>query len=217
MKFLTISKTVLILTIPFLIFLGAANQIVFDKSYYTSKFSEYGMNIPKANFLNEKTIDFVSGKTDELPETYNEREKQHLNDIRNIVKKSRIILYIFSLLFISLLLASAFLIRMNKNLASFIGNVLAYGSFLAIGLAALLLILINFSFPSAFDSFHTLFFRQGTYTFDPAKEIIVNLYPEQFFMDLGLRISKWALFVSAISIIAGAFLIVKSKTKRINR
>lgn len=214
MRFLAVSKVLLMLTIPFLIFLGAANLIALDKSYYTSKFSEYGMNIPKANFLNEKTIDFVSGKNDELPNVYNEREKQHLVDVRNIVKISRMVLYSSMLLFISFLLASALIIRMNRNLANFIGKVLAYGGILTIMLAALLIFLINLNFTSAFESFHKLFFQQGTYTFDTANEMIVRLYPEQLFIDLGLRILKWVLLLSAFLVIFSIFLIFKSKSKK---
>jgi uncharacterized membrane protein len=118
------------------------------------------------------------------------------------------------LLLILLLLTSAFILKFGSSLANFIGKVLAYGGLLAIGASALLSILVNLNFSSAFDSFHTLFFMQGTYTFDHAKEVMVNLYPGQFFMDLGLRISKWVIFVSAISTVAGIFLIAKSKNKK---
>lgn len=214
MRFLSISKIMLVLIVPFLIFLAAASSIAFDKSYYAGKLSEYGANIPGANSLNEKTINFVSGKGNELPDVYNERERQHLADVKDIVKKLRISLYFLMGTFISLFLVSSLIAGINDTLANFAGIVFTYGGFLTIGLAAVLLILINLNFPPAFDFFHRLFFQQGTYTFDSANEVIVRLYPEEFFMDAGLRISKWVLFVSAISIIAGTFLIFTSKSKK---
>lgn len=214
MKFFIISKLILILIIPFLIFLGVANMFAFDKSYYASKLSEYKISIPDANSINGRTIDFVSGKGNELPEIYNARERQHLNDVRNAVKVFKTNLYFLILLFVALFLMSALILGVKNNITNFTGKVLAYGGILTIVLAALLFILISLNFSSVFDSFHTLFFRQGTYTFDPAKEVIVNLYPEQFFMDIGLRISKLALFASSISTIAGTLLIYASKSKK---
>ena len=68
MKFYTFSKTILILIVPFLIFLGAANMAAFDKPYYTNKLSEYKISVPDANYVNEKTVDFISGKNDKLPD-----------------------------------------------------------------------------------------------------------------------------------------------------
>jgi uncharacterized membrane protein len=100
-------------------------------------------------------------------------------------------------------------------LSDFTGRILAYGGLLTTALAVLLFLLINLNFSSAFDSFHKLFFQQGTYTFDSQNEIIVNLYPEEAFMGLGLRISKWVFIASAISMSVGTSLIAKAKTKRI--
>jgi integral membrane protein (TIGR01906 family) len=214
MGFLSISKAVLVLIIPFLIFLGAANLIAFDKQYYARKMPEYWTGIPDANFLNEKTIDFIAGKSDDLPDAYNGRERQHLQDVRNAVKISRAMLYAFALLSISLVLASKFILKSGSHMANFTGKALAYGGILTAMLAGLLLVLISLDFASAFESFHKLFFRQGTYTFDPAKELIVNLYPEQIFMDIGLKILKWALLLSAFLATLGVFLIFKSKSKK---
>ena len=69
-------------------------------------------------------------------------------------------------------------------------------------------------FPLTFESFHGLLFEKGTYVFDPAKEMLVRLYPEQIFMDLGVRISKMVFFTSLVFIAIGIFLMVKSKKQK---
>ena len=69
------------------------------------------------------------------------------------------------------------------------------------------------NFPPAFDFFHRLFFQQGTYTFDPANEVIVRLYPENLFVDLGIVISRNIMLASAAIILAGSCLLFKSKRK----
>ncbi|MBI2656249.1 DUF1461 domain-containing protein [Candidatus Woesearchaeota archaeon] len=170
MKFVAISKILLVLILPFLIFLIALNFAGFDMAFYEKKFLEYKVQqeVPEASSLNEKIIDFLRGKNNELPNEFNEREKQHLWDVRKIVSASTIALYAFIALFILLLVIS----------------------------------------------FHRLFFEKGTYVFDPAKEMIVKLYPEQIFTDLGISISKWVILSSGAVILLGLFLSLKSKSKK---
>lgn len=216
MKFVAISKFLLILALPFLIFLLVMDFVGFDTSFYEKKFLEYKVHqeIPEASSLNEKIIDFIKGKNSELPSEFNEREKQHLWDVRRVVRISTIVLYIFIALFILLLIASAFILKANNYIINFVGKVLVLGGILTAILAMVLFFLINSDFSAAFESFHLLLFEKGTYVFDPAKEMIVKLYPEQIFTDLGINISKVVILASAILILLGALLVLKSKKNK---
>ena len=216
MKFLTLSKFLLIIILPFLLFLFMLNFFGFDNLCYKEKFSEYGVqqNVPNAVSLHEKVINFIKGEDNQLPNDFNEKEKQHLLDVRNAIDFSTMLLYIFIILFVLLLIASAFALKVNNYIVNFVGKILVFGGFLTIILAGILFLLISTDFPTTFESFHSLLFEKGTYVFDPTKEVIVNLYPEQLFLDLGLRISKNVFFGSAVLIIIGLFLILKSKSKK---
>ncbi|MBS3113600.1 DUF1461 domain-containing protein [Candidatus Woesearchaeota archaeon] len=217
MKFLTISKFLLIIILPFILFLLVLNFVGFDNSFYYQKFLEYGVqkDIPEAAQLHEKVINFITGKSNEIPSEFNEREGQHLADVREIVRISTAIMYIFIILFVLLMIASVFVLKVNIYIINFVGKIFVFGGILTIILAAILFFFINSGFSSTFESFHMLFFKKNTYTFDPLKEIIVRLYPEQLFMDLGAKISKWVILGSAAVIITGIFLILKPKAKRI--
>ncbi len=216
MRFLTISKLLLILILPFILFLIALNFVGFDNLFYKEKFSGYGIkqNIPETDSLHQKVIDFITGKTNELPQQFNEREKQHLWDVRKVIKVLTIALYIFIILFVILLIVSSYILKINNYVVNFVGKVLIFGGFLTVALALALFLFINYDFTKAFESFHILFFEKGTYAFDPAKEMIVKLYPEQLFMELGVRISKWVITASVIIILLGAFLIFKLKSQK---
>jgi len=216
MKFLSISKILLIIAVPFLIFLIMLNFYGFDNNFYKEKFSEYGVNhnVPNADSLHEKVINFIKGESNGLPNEFNERERQHLLDVKKISDISRIALYVLIILFALLLMASVFILKVNNYVINFVGKVLLFGGILTIALAVILFFLINSDFSSAFESFHKLFFKEGSYTFDPAKEVIVNIYPEQLFMDLGIKISKGVIAASAILVLAGAFLLLRSKSKK---
>jgi integral membrane protein (TIGR01906 family) len=185
-------------------------------NFYKEKFSEYKVqnNVPEAAPINEKVINFIRGKSENIPNEFNEREKQHLLDVRQIIGISTIALYVFIIVFIVLLVISALILKANNYIMNFVGKVLVFGGFLTIILAAILFLFISSDFSAAFGSFHALLFEKGTYVFDPAKEMIVRLYPEQIFMDLGVDISKGIIISSAVIILAGLFLLFRSKNKK---
>ncbi len=212
MKFLTISKFLLVLILPFILLLLVLNFIGFTSIFYKEKFSEF--NVGNISSLHEKVISFVTGKTEELPAEFNERERQHLADVRDAREISTIVLYVLIFLFILLLIASVFTLKINNLVTNFIGKILVFGGVLTIALAAILFFSINFDFSSTFESFHSIFFEKGTYTFDPANEMIVRLYPEHLFMDLGIKISEWVILLSSFLVMIGIFLIFKSKSKK---
>ncbi len=214
MRLITISKILLIFALPLLIFLFATGFVAFSGSFYQEKFSEYGVqkDVPEAALLHQRVMEFLKGTSNDLPPDFNEREKQHLLDVKKIADISTVLLYILLALFVILLAASAFMLKISHYIMRFIGKVLLFGGLLAVILASALLFFINSDFASSFESFHSMLFQKGTYTFEPARETIVRLYPEQLFMDLGISISKWAAIISASIILLGLMLIIKSKT-----
>lgn len=214
MGILAISKILLVFILPFLVFLLAANFAGFDDSFYKKKFSEYGIkkDFPDAVSLHEGVIDFIKGDSNELPDKFNARERQHLADVRKAVRHSTILLYALIITYASLLIASA--LRLGSHGMNFIGKAILFGGFLTLAIASAFLLFASLDFPAAFESFHSIFFEKGTYVFDPNKEIIVKIYPEQLFMELGARILKIVIMASAAIILLGAFLVMKSKSKK---
>ena len=216
MGYSNLLKILLVVSFPLLLFLLVSEFAVFDNSFYNEKFLQYNVrqNVPNATSLHYHVINFVQGKSNYIPNEFNEREKQHLSDVRNAISISKIILYALLVLFASVFLVPAFKLKFNRYMIKFAGKVMFFGGLLAIFIAASLFLLITFNFSSTFESLHRLFFKSGTYTFDPAKELIVNLYPGGLFMDLGIRISEWVVILSVILILTGIFLIFKTKNKK---
>ena len=216
MEYSNLLKILMIVFLPLLIFLLVSKFAVFDDSFYKEKFLQYNVrqNVPNEASLHYKVINFVQAKSNEIPDEFNEREKQHLQDVRNAISASKIILYALLIFFIAVLLVSAFTLKFNNNMITFAGKVMLFGGLLTIMIAASLFLLVTFNFSSTFESFHRLFFKSGTYTFDPAKELIVNLYPERMFMDLGIKISEWVIVSAIVVILLGVFLLLNSKNKK---
>lgn len=216
MAFTAISKFLLVLILPFLLFLAVFHFAAFGLAFYEEKFKEYGVysEIPQADSLNAKVISFIIEKNDKVPNEFNEREKQHLRGVRRIIGISRIMLYVSVFMFLTLIAVSSFMLKEKKDIINFAGDVFIFGGVFTIILAAALFFFINSDFSNAFESFHQILFENGTYTFDPSKEIIVRLYPEQLFMDMGIKIAKGALMMSVISILSGMFLLFNPKNKK---
>ena len=216
MKFINFLKVFLILILPFLIFLLVFNFASLSDSFFTKKFSEYGVNnkFPDAGAMHQKVINFIEGKSDELPSDFNDREKQHLLDVKKVISALTITLYIMVGLFLLLLVISAFTLKFNSYIINFVGRVMVWGGVLTVALAALLFLFITFDFCSTFESIHQMFFQKGTYMFDPAKEAMVNLYPEQLFMDLGIRISAWIIISAILIILIGLYLVLRTKNQK---
>jgi len=212
---LKISKFLMVLILPFMLILLIIKFIGLSGSFYGKEFQEYGVGqiVPSAALLHEKVMDFIRGASDELPDEFSQREKQHLLDVRKLANILKIALYMLIAFFALLLIGSALVLKTSNRIINFIGGALAFGGILSFALAAFLLLLIILNFSSAFESFHHLLFQEGTYTFDPSIEMLVRIYPEQLFMELGMAISKWFLVSSALAALSGAFLILKSKNK----
>ncbi|MBI4143265.1 DUF1461 domain-containing protein [Candidatus Woesearchaeota archaeon] len=219
MRFLTSLNLLLIIVAPFMIFLGAFKYTSFNENFYDEKFEQYGVyrNVPNASWMHQKIISFITGKNNELPEQLNEMERLHLTDVRSAIRNSTILFYLLIILFILSSLASFLILKDKRRIINFAGKVLVFGGLLAIAMSLALFLLINLDFPSAFEAFHMALFKQGTYTFDPSKELLVNIYPEQLFMDLGLRIAKAVIFISAAATAIGVLLLKSKRVKNKNR
>src|SRR3989338_3003440 len=216
MRFLGLASIFLIITIPFLIILSVLRISSLNDDFYSQKFLQYNVedDVQGAVPLHEKIIDYVKGRSESAPNELNEREKQHLGDVRKMQGIATLLLYVFIVLFAMLLIASSVILRINNHIINFIGKAMVFGGILTIILAVLLLFLITSDFSSAFDSFHQLLFKEGTYTFDPATNVLVRLYPEEIFQDLGSRISKGVLFSSIAVIAIGSILLFKTKPRK---
>ena len=118
---------------------------------------------------------------------YNQREIDHMVDVRNLylnVIMIRNILLIFAIVNIIAL----FVLKRKATLA-----LLQFGlTWVSVGLGALLLIIGSFAvinFDAFWTAFHHLFFSNNDlWLLDPSTDNLINLVPERFFIDLILMI-----------------------------
>ncbi|HYN47902.1 MAG TPA: DUF1461 domain-containing protein [Candidatus Nanopelagicales bacterium] len=125
---------------------------------------------------------------------FTERERSHMADVRGVVLS----FYALVLLGAATLAVAGLAARGSPWFWRGVGfgaKGLAIGT-IAVGSAFLLF------FDTAFTLFHQLFFAEGSWTFDPATDRLVQLFPYQFWTEtsvaiavvgFGLTIAVWAL------------------------
>ena len=104
-----------------------------------------------------------------------ERERGHMRDVRNVFAA----FYAVVAIAVAVLLG-AWLRRGDGR--AFWRRVAFGGRALAVGVVVIGALAVLF-FDAAFELFHRLFFPAGSYTFDPATERLVQLFPYQFWIE----------------------------------
>jgi integral membrane protein (TIGR01906 family) len=121
----------------------------------------------------------------------NEREQSHMRDVRGVFRG-------FGLVALASLAVLAFAVRRSRGAPDARQRLwrsvrrgahgLAVGVALAAGVALV-------AFDAAFEVFHSLFFAQGSFDFDPTTDKLVQLFPDAFW-------SETTIAVGAVTIVA---------------
>ena len=138
---------------------------------------------------------FKSGK--ELNDFFNEREKLHLIDVKNLIN------YAIFLLYASLILL-IITFYLNRNSLS--------RPLIISGIALILIIIIFYllNFQSMFFLFHKLAFTNNYWLLNPETDNLIKLFPQDFFKDFLIRIGINS-FIIGIFLIAFGFFMAKRK------
>jgi integral membrane protein (TIGR01906 family) len=130
----------------------------------------------------------------------NEREREHMRDVRRVFGS----LYICAAAGLAVL-GAAFVIARGASRRQLWRRLGRAGAAIAVltvvgGVAAL------FFFDAAFEIFHEAFFPPGTFLFDPRTERLVQLFPEQFWVES-------ATGVGVVIVLLGIFLAVAGRRR----
>ncbi|MBI2208918.1 DUF1461 domain-containing protein [Candidatus Woesearchaeota archaeon] len=203
---LLVISVAMALLVPIMIYGHSFNSVAFEREFYKKEFLEYGVYNTFQDYdvdnINNEVLNYLKGeKNNALIENnfFNEREKAHLLDVKNLVHKELNIYYVSIILFLILSASLVFLLGFDPKviLQRFL-LILLFGSILALVIAFLLFVISKTDFGFAFYLLHKTFFPVGTYTFNPEFERIVVLYPESLFSDAFAKIISKTILSSAI-------------------
>ncbi len=188
-----------IISFFFVLILSSATSLVFDKKSYfkeqeNAKVYE-DLNKSLAQNVTTSLISYFRYKETMDTDFFSQQEKEHMQDVKNLINKLIISYYI------SIVLLVVFFIlyyNITKDFSKSLSSVLIFGSLTTI-IIFILLYFANFSF--LFDRFHLIFF-ESNYLF-PADSNIIRLFPESFFSGIFFLILKVAFIKTIILLFAG--------------
>lgn len=196
-----------------------------DKGYFRKEYEKYDVNNPKGIVNMEmdellkvtvKMMDYLRGDRDSLDivaeidgenkEFFNEREKSHMADVRELFVGALLVrwcaLGIAVIMLINLILL---LYWKDIKVLLFRAYVATVGGLLtvltAIGIWAFA------DFTGAFYKFHALFFSDYEWILDVRTSRLINILPEGFFVDTAIRIV--VIFILFILIMGAVLLLLK--------
>jgi integral membrane protein (TIGR01906 family) len=195
----------------------------FNPSFYSREYDKYGVpatiQVSKADLMQvtQHLLDYMANKKPDLVvitsvngqmrEFFNNREKSHMVDVLGLFNNARIMKNAAITLFIiSLLLSLA-----NRSAAIFFKMAgLGVVTLSAVTIAVFGVIAVNFD--RAFTLFHQIFFNNDLWILDPGTDLLVNIVPTGFFVDISLVVG--GLFVISVTFTAIICFMISGRFKK---
>jgi integral membrane protein (TIGR01906 family) len=137
--------------------------------------------------LNDEGISFLGDlRFDDGQPVYNERELQHMVDVKNVVQAALLVWYV-SLGLLAALGVGGYLAGLWPEFQAG----LARGGLLTVILLGAIILFVLIAFGVIFVAFHNVFFAPGTWTFLHS-DTLIRLFPERFWRDTFLAIGLLA-------------------------
>lgn len=215
---------ILIIILSHLVFLFGYKYVLFNKTFYEKEFAKNGVysithvvtkeQLNKTIVLEEhnNVMDFLVGKDKKKKDNIKAKEdiinstflssqdKTHLNDVRELMKKVDYYSVILVLILFGLFFYLHFKHKDKKD--CLFSKAIMYSGIFNLGLL-LILYLLSLNFEWFFTKFHTIFFNNDFWLMNPNVDMLVNLYPEQFWIDALIKILFTVLIVSVIFVMVG--------------
>lgn len=159
-----------------------------DRLRWSEPTIRYLVNREDINYLAE--LEFEEGEP-----IYNQRELQHMEDVKEVVIIMRLVLSGSVLL-----LTGATWFAVKKGQEIFLLKSFRRGAWGVIGLMVAILFFVMLNFNRLFTWFHQMFFEAGTWLFHPS-DTLIRLYPLRFWRDTFIIAGFLSLVFSIIIIL----------------
>ncbi|MBN2880797.1 TIGR01906 family membrane protein [Candidatus Woesearchaeota archaeon] len=202
----TVITAILLGTLIFLISIYTISQ---SKSFMTSEFEKYNIydNFNDTNYskfeINNNALnllDYLTGKKNNLDNTFfNEKEKIHSKDVKNIFQGIKITIFILFPVSIGLVF-----LWYRKNMLHIYKPYIL--TFIVDGVIIIILTILAKNFEMFFLQFHKLAFNNNLWLMNPKTDLMIRLFPEIIFKDAFVRVIIYTIMISFVFFIFGMLL-----------
>lgn len=190
--------TVVAFLIPFLILLFSFRLVVFDVGFYKLEFEKYYVYDKFDKEIVDSSVENLITYMKfgvPLSDFFNEKEKAHMVDVKNIIQKLLLVLY---------LLLSIVIVSLFSSRKYFLRSIF-YGGIFTLVILLLFFILSYTSFDFIFYKFHELSFNNELWKLNPEVDNLKSLLPDGFFYDALIRIIFISSITSVVFVLIGFF------------
>ncbi|MBN1503057.1 DUF1461 domain-containing protein [Candidatus Woesearchaeota archaeon] len=205
-------RAYLIIFAPICLVLVTLFSSLFNNMYKMSFYQEeYEKHNTYERFGEEKTIavtnnlfKFFRNKEKLDNEFFSANEIAHLEDVKNLIFKGK---YIYCTAILFLIITVIILYHLDEQEFLFISSKIAMTTGIALCFILFLFFVLHllFGFDTIFLLFHKIFFA-GNYAFDPKISNLKYMFPDEFFLNISLRILYSIMLKASLLILLSVFL-----------
>lgn len=197
-----------------------------DYGWYKKAYEKYGvldeldMKMQDVMHVTEEMMAYLRGHRGDLivdtivdgeeREFFNEREKAHMVDVKNLFVGGlwirRVAMLLFVVTFVSL-------IKTKADWKQFLPKSFLIGLGVFIGVTAGVGLMFMSDFNKYFTLFHELFFTNDLWLLNPRTDLLIRMLPEGFFRDMVVRIGLIFLSMLLIGVVISIVALYRFKDK----
>lgn len=193
------------------------NTKMFYKYEYEKNKIEEVINIKMENLqiVTDHMLDYLNNKNDDLTVNtvvnntlvsfFSDREIAHMKDVKYLFLTFELIRNISIGLFLSTGITMIFIDKSKLYLP----KIYKYLSITTLVLLIMLVVTVSMNFNNAFEIFHQMFFDNDLYLLDPNVDLLINILPLRFFIDIAIIIASIFVTLMVILILISHFYIKK--------
>ncbi len=198
-------KTILMLLVTIslggCLLLSAVQLTAFDIGLYEKAYDKHGLQqttgLSKANYtsLCENILVYLNGQRDYLynravafgstQRLFNQKELQHMEDVKHLFVRGY---WIRNISFVTLILCIFVAIHLSGGNKGTVGKLLLLGPAILFFVTFVIWFLLQRNFYRYFTVFHEIFFTNDLWLLNPETDLLINMFPLEFFNDMALQI-----------------------------
>ena len=197
-----------------------------DYGWYQKAYEKYDvlddleMKMPDVMHVTEEMMAYLRGNREDLvvdtivngeeQEFFNDREKAHMVDVRNLFVGG---LWIRRIALVLFLLSVVVMIKTKVEWKRLLPKSFLIGLGVFIGITTGAGFLFMSDFNKYFTIFHEIFFDNDLWLLDPRTDLLIRMLPEGFFLDMVVRIGVIFLILLLVGVIISIVTLYRQRNK----
>lgn len=193
----------IIIFLPIFILLTITSIFSFSLNTYKSNYIFHnipnvtGYSLDQLLKITEDLLSFFKGnnKKEYFNNIFDRKENIHLDDVQYLFKKG---FFIKDVSLIIVIISFSFLYKRDKE--KFYNGIM-YSSIISLSIIAFFIVIFSMEFNKYFTYFHKIFFTNDYWLLDANTNLLIQMFPQEFFVDVFYKIMITFILIMSILLI----------------